>query len=222
MKDFSRNVFAWVIGLFIIAQYILLSGHRAEYVWFFRQVGERIDARTLGEILGAITWPVLVAWLGYMFRAEIKELIPRLKSIAGAEFVDNLPKAPAGPAPASQVPAPPADSPFDKQKIAHIFWASGDMHSLIWHLVSGSPKDKIDFYLKQSTWHLRQCLGSNHQLTNEMRVIYNKGKALVTSDWTETLRRSYTSDVNSLMRRCALAAQIQQGGVFVGEATEEP
>lgn len=221
MKDFIKNTFVWVIALFIVAQCIVLSGHQAEYVWLFRQVGKRIDARTPGEILGAIAWPVLVVWLGYMFRAEIKELIPRLKSIAGAEFVDNLPKSPAGSAPSQQAQTQLAASQYNTQKIAHIFWASGDMHSLIWHLVSGSPKDKIDFYFRQSTWHLRQCLGSGHQLTNEMRVIYNKGKALVTSDWTQTLRRSYASDVNSLMRRCALAAEVQQGD-FVGEATEEP
>ena len=112
--------------------------------------------------------------------------------------------------------------PFDKEKIAQIFWLGADLHSLIWHLNTTGDPDKIRFYLKQANSHMKLAGLKGHPLQEIMGQLYQEGRKKSASDWTPPVRRHYVQAVGNLLTKIVALIEHQQGSSFVGEVPDDP
>jgi hypothetical protein len=171
---------------------------------------------TLFGVIGVIQ--VKEPYLGWLVGAFLVEGAGVTYTlIKGTDFFSDETRKSESPAIDQQLPK----GPFDKEKIAQIFWLGADLHSLVWHLNTTGDPDKIRFYLKQANSHMKLAGLKGHPLQEIMGQLYQEGRKKSAPDWTAEARRHYVQAVWNLLTKIVALIENQQGSSFVGEVPDD-
>jgi hypothetical protein len=192
---------------------IILAGSKLSFLPPERV--ERMDG--LASIVGHLVWPGLVAFLVWVFKEPVRDVLTRGlsgKLPGGLEIniapPDRLHETRRENDTELGHPLAPQNSYMWRKKVANTFWLGHDLMFTIDVILRGKPREEIVHGLCQSLHHLEEIGLSDSIYGSNLERLYESAVGSLESDWTAEKRISVTRDLLSLRNGLGALVKLEQ------------